>query len=246
MYAEFAQVYDRLMGDFDYACWARFYESLLSRAGIAPGALCECACGTGSMAVELSRLGWRVTGVDSSPEMLEIAQAKARAAGLQISFARQDMRRLALHRPVSAVVCPCDGVNYLLTEKDLGLFFEAAFAALSPGGALAFDVSSADKLKRQAQARFFGEDLDELTYLWQNRYDETAHTVEMELCFFLRRPDGLYARFDERQTQRAHEVPELLRALERAGFVGVECFGDGALTPPRPDERRIHLLARKG
>ena len=47
MYADFAQVYDRLMQDVDYTGWAVYYMSLLQKAGIEPGALItECACGT--------------------------------------------------------------------------------------------------------------------------------------------------------------------------------------------------------
>ncbi|MCX7851424.1 MAG: class I SAM-dependent methyltransferase [Anaerolineae bacterium] len=53
----------------------------------------ELACGTGEDALWLAGQGVRVTATDGSPRMLEIAQAKARAAGLaeRIAFARLDL-----------------------------------------------------------------------------------------------------------------------------------------------------------
>ena len=49
MYNRFAEVYDRLMDDFDYPAWAEYYLGLLKKAGCTPKTMCECGCGTGSM-----------------------------------------------------------------------------------------------------------------------------------------------------------------------------------------------------
>src|SRR5215218_9784157 len=43
----------------------------------------ELGCGTGRIAVALALAGFRVVGVDSSPEMLQVCDGKARAAGVQ-------------------------------------------------------------------------------------------------------------------------------------------------------------------
>ena len=104
-YSGFARVYDLLMDDFDYPAWADYYLELLARAGVRPVSLCDCACGTGSMTLEFARRGLRVTGVDISREMLELAGEKARQSGVNAQFACQDMTQLALPRPVNALVC---------------------------------------------------------------------------------------------------------------------------------------------
>ena len=136
MYTAFASVYDRLMADVDYTGWARFYHTLMEKYGVARGRACECACGTGSLTLPLRRAGLQMTGVDLSEEMLARAMEKARAAGLMIPFVRQDMCALALPRPVDALVCGCDGVNYLLDDDRLRAFFTRARESLKPGGAL--------------------------------------------------------------------------------------------------------------
>jgi len=43
----------------------------------APGSVLDAGCGTGRVAVELSRRGYPVVGVDVDPGMLEVARAKA-------------------------------------------------------------------------------------------------------------------------------------------------------------------------
>ena len=57
MYTAFASVYDRLMADVDYLAWARFYHELMERYGVPRGKVCECACGTGSITIQVSLSG---------------------------------------------------------------------------------------------------------------------------------------------------------------------------------------------
>ena len=79
-YGQFAALYDPLMREVDYDGWAAYLASFLP-AGIA---VADCACGTGEITVRLARLGFRMTGVDISPAMLEVAAAKARKADIVI------------------------------------------------------------------------------------------------------------------------------------------------------------------
>ena len=234
---DFAEVYDRLMDDFDYPGWASYYLSLAGDIKT----LCECGCGTGSMSVLFAARGISVTGIDLSEDMLRIAAEKARKHGVMLPFVRQDMRAFALPRRVDAVFCPCDGVNYLTTEADARAFFRAARKALKPGGALVFDVSSAQKLRAMADAPYF-EDRDEITYLWQNRL--SGDLLEMALTFFVRRGGGLYERFDERQTQRIFSIDELTGALEAEGFERISVYGDRTMNKPKTGDARWHFAAR--
>ena len=241
----FAKVYDALMDDIDYDAWADYYLDLLARAGVRPGRLCDCACGTGALSERFAERGIRVTGADISAAMLERAQAKARLRGVQVMYVRQDMCALRLPRPVDALVCGCDGVNYLLDDARVGAFFTAARGALKPGGALAFDVSTPYKLEKVLGNGFFGEERDDVAYLWSNRFDAQARTVTMDLTFFLREPDDRYRRFTEIHVQKAHEPEHLAALLEANGFTGVEVFGERTFNPPEADAQRVHFLARR-
>lgn len=244
-YEDFAGLYDVLMDDVDYDAWAAYYLELIALAGIVPKSVCDCACGTGSMSVRFAARGLRVTGVDLSGEMLARAQEKARRFGVQAMFVRQDICALRLPRPVDALVCACDGVNYLLDDARVAAFFKSAREALRPGGALAFDISSPWKLRNTLGDAFFGEDREDVTYLWSNRFDAAARTVTMDLTFFARETDGRYRRFDEIHVQKAHEPAALQALLEANGFTDVRVFGNRTFDPPKFDEPRIHILAKR-
>lgn len=243
MYQRFATVYDSLMAGLDYPAWANYYLNLIKSAGPAPASILECACGTGLMTVELAKLCPRIISSDLSPDMLQLAAARTRSAGLILPLINQDMRQLTVHKPVDAVIAACDGVNYLETNADLSAFFASANRCLRPGGTLAFDVSSAHKLKTMCDQRQYFEDLDELTYLWTNTWRDGA--VDMDLSFFVKTASGLYERFDEHQRQTAHSVATLEQALTSSGFDQIKIYGDRTFSPPEPDSARIHITAVK-
>ncbi len=245
MYTAFAAVYDRLMSGVDYDGWADYYAALLKRCGVGAGSVCECACGTGSLTVRLQRLGYAMTGIDLSQEMLSVAARKAREHGVMIPFVRQDMRRLTLHKRQQAVLCTCDGLNYLTTPDQARQFFRAAFAALKPGGALIFDLSSPYKLQNTLGDSALGSQEEDIAYIWQNAWHPRTHTVDMRLSIFVRGADGRYERLEERQRQRAHSREELTAFLTEAGFTGVRFYGDRTLRAPTAKEARWHVTAMR-
>ncbi len=245
-YGRFAAVYDTLMRGVNYDAWADYLVSLLTGQNVRPGdVVLDCACGTGELTIRLSKRGFVMTGVDRSEEMLAVAQKKARLAGQKIPFVCQDMRALSLHKPVSAIICACDGVNYLLTKKDVNAFLTSAYQALKPGGALLFDVSSAYKLECVLGNQTYGEDTAECAYLWQNAYDSESRLVEMNLSFFLPDGAGKYTRFTERHVQRAHTAEDLLEALGKAGFTNCRAYEAFTTNEVGAASERIQLAAVK-
>jgi ubiquinone/menaquinone biosynthesis C-methylase UbiE len=158
-YEEFAAYYDRLMADVDYDRWAKYLLELLQANGVEPDqSILDCACGTGEITLRLHKAGYRMTGADVSARMLEIAQQKARKAGAKIAFVQQQLQQLSVHKPVAAITCACDGVNYLLSPEDVSAFFTGANRALKNGGLLLFDISSEYKLEKILGGQTFGED----------------------------------------------------------------------------------------
>ncbi len=245
MYADFALVYDRLMQDVDYLGWADHYAALLGLAGIGDGAMVtECACGTGNLTLPLSAR-FRLTGLDLSQEMLSLAALKLKQAGRQVPLVCRDMQQLKVHKPQDAVLCTCDGVNYLTGAKGLSRFFAAAFTALKPGGALAFDVSSLYKLSRVLGDKTLTSTKGDSHYIWYNCWQPQASLLHMQLHVYTRAPDSRFDYFVEDQRQRAYSAGDLTQALRAAGFDRVQVFGGVTFLPPRDEEERLHILAIK-
>lgn len=245
MYADFALVYDRLMAEVDYAAWARHYRDLLATNGVMEGAfVLEAACGTGSLTIPLAQ-HFRLLPSDLSEDMLSVAAAKARAAGLSLRFLRQDMRALSAHKPADALICGCDGVNYLLDDQALRDFFRSAHQVLKPGGVLAFDLSSRDKLSRVLGSGPQVLRETDICYIWENAWEEEGSLLHMSLAIFLREQDGRYLRINEEQTQRAYTEEELRSALQEEGFTKINCYGNYTTRKPAHNAQRLHITAIK-
>ena len=66
----------------------------------------DVGTGTGRAAIALARRGAEVTGVDASQEMLQVADRRAREAGVRVTFVRGDAHDLEFpDRSVDEVVC---------------------------------------------------------------------------------------------------------------------------------------------
>lgn len=241
-YSGFAAVYDKMMENAGYDDWAQYIDKLLKPYCVVR--VLDCACGTGAFSIRLKRLGYDVVGMDISTDMLRIAQENARGAGLSIPFVCRDMRDIELHRPVDAINCACDGVNYLLEAQDIRRFFRSAHRALKLGGLLLFDISSPYKFENILDCNVFADAQADCAYIWRNQYDRESRLCEMELTCF-EKSDMLYKRADERHLQRAHTVEEIAGLLEETGFQSLGVFGAQTLSSPMENEERIQFFAQK-
>lgn len=246
MYDDFAGIYDELMDDYDYDAWSEYYLTLIRNAlGALPARAAECACGTGSLTVRFAKAGLNVIGVDLSSSMLRRAEEKARRWGVDSGFVHQDMKKLTLPRRVGAILCTCDGVNYLTSAGDVKMFLKRAYEQLLPGGVLCFDCSSRYKLENVMGDAFFGEERDGVAMLWQNALHRESHILTMDVTFFVREDDGRYRRFREQHRQRAHSEQEITAWLKETGFEDICVYGEMRFDAPKDTDIRIHYTARK-
>jgi SAM-dependent methyltransferase len=119
-----------------------FYVELARNAG---GPLVELAVGSGRVAIPVAQATGRpVTGIDSSPAMLEQARIRSKEEGVELVLHEGDMRDLSLDEPAALIYCPFRGLLHLPTWADRRRTFEHVAASVEPGGRFAWNAFAFD------------------------------------------------------------------------------------------------------
>lgn len=249
---------DRIAQFFDaeYLCYVDDLPVLEAYADRTGGPLLELGCGTGRALVPLAAAGYQVTGVDSSPSMLRLAQAKVAAAGVsqQVSLIEDDFSQADLSGPYRFAFTL---MNTFLHLPDL----EAQITALkrwrevlAPKGLLLIDVFNPDMGQLAAmdgrlewEQTWTNDKTGERVMKFLTRVVEPATQVmtvnhiyeEIAADGTVRRTVGS---FDLRYIWRFEA--ELL--LDKAGFSVESVFGDWDMNPYASDSERMIIVARPG
>lgn len=238
-YAALGGKFEYLNSDCGYDKWSQYLIKTLEELGAgAYGA--DIGCGNGYFTRALYRAGKEVCGVDISPEMLQKARELASREGVRAEFLLGDITKLKLLKRVDFAVAVNDCINYVPPAK-LCAAFSHVRSCLKKGGAFVFDISSEYKLKNVLGDNLFAEDLDDITYIWFNKFD--GEKAIMDITVFTPAGDGLFRREDERHVQYAHKADDIAAALHGCGFEVLRTEGHLG-EPLREDSLRINFICR--
>lgn len=243
-YSVFAQYYDALTGNVEYARRADYLLELMKRLGHTPGLTLDLACGTGSLTLELFRRGVDVYGIDASVEMLSEARAKCADAGADILFLCQKMQSLDLYGTVNTVVCTLDSLNHLSGKDELQAAFSKVSFFMDPGGYFIFDMNTPYKHEHVLGNHTFVYDMENVYCVWQNHCAPGSRRVDVRLDFF-ERDGNVYHRSSEHFSEIAYSTEEICSMLSTAGFGEIQIFHELTFDPPRADSQRLVYAAKK-
>lgn len=136
-FQEYASAYDQLYRDKNYEAECAFIEAAARRFGDGPiRSVLDLGCGTGGHALPLARRGYRVVGVDRSPEMLACARSKCEQAGCleNVTLIPSDITSFTLDRRFDLVICMFAVMSYMTKNEELRKAFEVARSHVKPGG----------------------------------------------------------------------------------------------------------------
>jgi len=205
----------------------------------------DLACGIGRHAMELSRRGFSVVGVDISAELLEIAASEAEAQSLDISYVEADLRNLDFHDEFDLVLNLNDGaVGYFETDEENYRTFEVVAQALREGGGHLMQLPNilhAEKNLPQKTWIAGSATLELIDHRWndQTRYLEGA-TVPIQIGEVFEEYSPIPFR------QRLYSLEELTELYESVGMVLADVYrGSGKARKPRDNQFEVFVEGRK-
>ncbi len=216
-YDPFARVYNQHWGNEFTPRVFPLIEQLILRQLHAGASILDLCCGTGQMAQTLTALGYRVTGLDGSSEMLRFARENAPEA----EFIHADARSFTLPQTCDAVICVFDSLNHVMTLEELTAVFQNVYAVLKDGGPFFFDLNMEAGYGLTWNDNF-GIVEDDLLCIVRTSYSPEERTARFDATVMLL--ENGWQRTDFVLLQKCYSVSEVLSALGTAGFSGVESY----------------------
>lgn len=215
--------YDLIYRNKDYAAEASYVRSLLTRHGARGRELLELGCGTGRHAAYLARDGYRVHGIDLSPEMVGLARASIPCElAERLRFDTGDVRNVRLGSQFDAVLALFHVASYQTTNQDLTAMFATAAVHLQPGGLFIFDFwygpgvlsePPAVRVKRLQDRQV------EVTRIAEPAQLADQNIVDVRYTYFVKdRATSVITQLEETQRMRYLFLPELEPMLRHAGL----------------------------
>ncbi len=241
-YDPFAWIYNRHWGTSFLPVIMPVLENMVLRKLPRHARILDLCCGTGQLAAQLMSMGYKVTGVDGSPQMLTYARENAPG----INFVLGDARSLALPVKYHAVISAFDSLNHIMKLSELQQVFVRVYETLKPGGIFLFDLNADEGFKQEWQGEFNIIEDDHVCIVTQT-YNEVARIARYEVTIFRLR-DGSWYRTDLNLLQKNHAPARVKAALQKTGFENIEISGfdwQAGLKPLAGDARRIFYMCRK-
>jgi SAM-dependent methyltransferase len=223
----YAAAYDLLYSDKDYAGEAGFIDEIVKRHAPLATTLLDLGSGTGRHALELTKLGYQVVGVELSAEMLALAAQAldgfaANHAKTQLpEFHLGDVRKVRFGTKFDVVTSLFHVMSYQRTNDDLKAAINTASEHLSGGGIFVFDFWYGPAVLTERPAvrvkRLQGQGIELVrTAEPLVRYNDNIVEVDYEVLV-RNQVDDSHARFKEHHKMRYLFLPEI---KEFAGSMG--------------------------
>lgn len=227
VFGSYAEYYDLFYGDKDYGKEAAYVKTLLNKYGEGKvKKILDLGCGTGRHDVLLAELGYEMTGVDRSPEMLALAKSRPSPC----HFLEGDVRNIKIDEQFDAVIALFHVMSYQTTNDDVLAVMRTACDHLRTGGIFIFDFWYGPAVLAQRPERRIKEMENEkikvirrcepVVYLDRNVVD-VNYEIHITQRSSLANPFSSPIR--ETHSMRYFFKPELERFLSSTGFDKLKC-----------------------
>jgi len=225
IYEVLAPIYDRIgMAEFAQRVTPRLINFAQQNDWLGRRIL-DLGCGTGGSTVGLCNSGFSVSGVDSSAEMLQIAEGKLdeKARGLFRAY-QQDIAALENMGQVDMVLA-LDTINEMESLRELEKVFSSAKLVLQSGKIFIFDLHTIEGLTKRGQGGdTMIQDRDGgFVVMTRDQYDYDRQIHTRRYSLFTREGD-LWKHEETARVLRSYPVQAVATLLQRGGFSIMKVF----------------------
>ncbi|HEY8678452.1 MAG TPA: methyltransferase domain-containing protein [Candidatus Dormibacteraeota bacterium] len=205
-----------------------------------PARVLDLACGQGRHAIELARRGYEVTGVDLSEYLLEVARARARAAGVTVRLLRRDMREPLSGERFDLILSLFTSFGYFEDEAEDHRVLTGVARMLERGGRFVLEVLNGQREREHFEARQWFS-VGKTAVMEERRLERSARRLVVTRT--ISTPNG---RETNAHSLRIYDGAEIEASLLDAGFADIRLYGDWSGERLTPESARVLAVATMG
>lgn len=183
----------------------------------------DIGCGTGRHAIELTKRGYHIKGIDLSESQLKRAKEKASELNLNIDFQKHDARKLPFKKEFDLAIMLCEGAFPLMETDEMNYeILQNASKSLKDNGKLIFTTLNGlyplfhsvkeflESQKQEGNVSYDKNSFDLMTFR-----DSCINYVE----------DDLGNKKELASNERYYVPSEITWLLKSLGFKKIEIYG---------------------
>lgn len=244
----FAELYDLFYADKDYLSEAKHIHKWLLHFGSKKKfSLLEIACGTGNHSFYFEKLGYKITAIDYSTEMIKIAKQKAKQFKSSIKFSVCDMRNLPLYKnKFDASICLFDSIGYALTNEAIKNTLIGARKNLKKNGLFIFEFWHAAAMMKYFESRreknISTENNECIKRISETEIDYYNQSCSVKYTIKKSNKNDKHSIYTETHHNRFFLIQEMNLFLTQSGFLPLK-FLDGFSDNENINEHSWHIVA---
>ena len=233
-YSSIAPIYNYLMRSIDYNSWADYIYSIYEQVDFPRGKVLEIGAGTGKLSGHLLNHFDDLLITDISMEMLNFDKT------INANRVVCDMTKLPFSKNFSFIYSCFDSINYLLTKREMEMFFNSAANILNDNGCFTFDVSlENNSLRYQASLNRSGS-VNGIKYEQKSYYSQKERIHYNTFKIIL---DNKI--FEETHKQKIYEFFDYFEILENSKLYVENCFNSFTFENANSNSERVQFILKK-
>lgn len=249
-FQDYAYYYNAFYKDKNYKKEAETVERLFKNQNSGEqNSILNLGCGTGRHDIEFAKMGYSVTGIDLSSQMIEVAKSNTCHGQYNIEYEVADIRNYDVRKSYDVVTALFHVMSYQNSNRDVMDTFDTASKAIRENGIFVFDLwYGPGVLSDKPTVRF--KTVEDTDYILYRIADPLMHVEENVVdvnykVFVIEKKTGYTRVIEEVHKMRYFFVPELKGYLQNAGFELLECLDSNTLKKTDFNSWTAICVARK-
>ena len=247
LYNELAEYYFAIESNHrDITNDVQFIRNCVS--GTEQPSLLDLGCGTGEHLNMLKKFGFRSTGIDNSPRMLETAKERFPSG---IRFLERNFKSFDFYNEFDIVTSMFGSMVYLIQDSDVDTFFWNTWRAMKADATGIFEVWNSIPVKiirnkpmSHISTTLYGNVMIERERGFRLTDDQKKTIAEVSYRYRVHTIRGPVT-YEDTHIMRAFTLDEILKFLENNGLKMINVFANSSREPFNENSNKMLIVFKK-